>query len=411
MIGGDPIGVNAMGRRGDGGRWRPFGIGVVLGLVLLIGCTRSQESPSAAPDPGDTTATSAGSSTTGSGSADTVPSPGSDDDADDGAATDPDTGSDGETGGDTDGGDAGEPGDGVSSKVLRFVYFVEAGETMRPEVREAIEDHAVDLQRYWYQQFGGTFQLADPVVTVIEGDNDAAWYDTTPDGIHDDPRWYRLGNISTEVRSKLGTVDTRFVTYPATTVAEPRVGVNFGGAWMDGDDALCILGETASFPYPDGNDAHCLGHVAHELGHVYGLAHVGPLDDCMQFGFYDAETMCRFSAENREAVRNDPANVGWLDLELDLPLDPDPEPAPDAGQEPVTGPVDIIVENTGCRSVELLWVEAEDQLRSYGTIAPGASFRQSTFVGHGWTVEVDGEEINRFVVTGPDTIRTDSGGC
>ncbi len=310
-------------------------------------------------------------------------------------------------------GDTGDTGDtgATTGNVVRFVYFVERGETARDDVRLGIERQAIELQAYWYRQFGGTFQLADPIVTVVDGDNDAAWYDTTPDGIHDDPRWYRLGNISTEVRSKLGTVDTRFVTYPATTVAEPRVGVNFGGAWMDGDDALCILGETASFPYPDGNDAHCLGHVAHELGHVFGLGHTGPTQDCMQFGFYDAETMCRFSAENREAVRNDPANVGWLDLELDLPLDPDPEPTPDAGQEPVTGPVDIIVENTGCRSVELLWVEAEDQLRSYGTIAPGASFRQSTFVGHGWTVEVDGEEINRFVVTGPDTIRTDSGGC
>lgn len=381
-----------MGKRGDGRRLRPVGVGAVVALVLLIGCTRGPESPSAATGPGnDATITSTGSPTSGAGSTD----------------TDTDTG---------DGRDADDGGGAPSGKVVRFVYFVEAGETMREEVRRAIEGQAVDLQRYWYQQFGGTFQLDDPVVTVIEGDNDAAWYDTTPDGIHTDPRWYRLGNISTEVRSKLGTVDSRFVTYPATTVAEPRVGVNFGGAWMDGDDALCILGETSSFPYPDGNDAHCLGHVAHELGHVFGLDHVGPADDCMQFGFYDAEVLCRFSADNRDAVRNDPANVGWLDVDLGLELDPDPAQAADAEVDndqdrPDPGVVEVTFGNDGCQTVETFWLDPQGQLIPYGVITPGADLGQQTFVDHEWIFQVEGTEIGRFVVEGTGGHRIDTGGC
>ncbi|MEL6980973.1 MAG: hypothetical protein AAFO29_00970 [Actinomycetota bacterium] len=398
-----------MAERGDGGRLRRVGIGAVIGLVVLIGCTRTPEAPTAIDDGSDPSSTAepsaTGSSTTG---------------AADAAAGSSTTGDEPTTSGSDPTSDpAPDDADVGSAKVVRFVYFVEAGEPMRDEVRQAIERQAVELQRYWYQQFGGTFQLDDPVVTVVDGDNDAAWYDVTPDGIHADPRWYRLGNISTEVRSKLGTVDARFVTYPATTVAEPRVGVNFGGAWMDGDDALCILGETPSFPYPDGNDAHCLGHVAHELGHVYGLPHVGPPEDCMQFGFYDAEIMCRFSAANREAVRNDPTNVGWLDVDLGIELDPDPVPSTDADDDqagndqatPDPGVVEVAFVNDGCQTVEVFWLNFQGELVPYGVIAPSSDLGQQTFVDHEWVFQVDGGEIDRFVVAGPGDHRIDSGGC
>ncbi len=197
-------------------------------------------------------------------------------------------------------------------KTVKFVYFVEDGETYRPEVEAAIRRHAFRLQRFWFTQFGGTFALSQPVVSVVRGDQSASWYDQTPDGIHDDPRWYRLGNISSEVRGKLGVPNSRYVSYPATTVSEPRVGANFEGAWMDGDDALCITGEADTYPYPDGNAANCLGHVAHEFGHIFGLDHEGPDNDCMLYGFYDVDQLCDFSPANREIVQNDPDNAGWL---------------------------------------------------------------------------------------------------
>jgi hypothetical protein len=74
--------------------------------------------------------------------------------------------------------------------------------------------------------------------------------------------------------------------------------------------------------------------VAHELGHIFGLTHGGPDDDCMQFGFYryvNQATTCQFSAENRSIIINDPQNQGWLSAK------PGDRLAATAGEVTVTG--------------------------------------------------------------------------
>ena len=207
----------------------------------------------------------------------------------------------------------------VGEPVVHFVYFVESDEIYSELERSNIEDMAFAFQQYWYEQLGVTFYLNDPVVDVIDAEHDALWYVDTPDGIHDDSRWYRLGNISTEVFDKLGSshFDShhRIVNYPIARY-DGRVGVNFGGAWMDGDDMTCMAtpgGNT--YPYDEDGPAHCMGHVAHEFGHVLGLGHTGPDDDCMQFGFYNSaggDGICSFSEENVSQILADPGNTGWL---------------------------------------------------------------------------------------------------
>jgi hypothetical protein len=169
-------------------------------------------------------------------------------------------------------------------KVVHFVYFVEADQTQSDGHRNDLEKQAFAFQEYWFDQLGVTFYLNEPVVDVIEADHPAAWYLTNPDGIHDDERWYRLGNIKNEVYRKLGIRNF-----------DPNHRV-------------------VNYPYDDGNSAHCLGHVAHEFGHVLGLDHEGPMDDCMQFGFYAApgDPMCTFSAANVAKIKADPDNEGWL---------------------------------------------------------------------------------------------------
>jgi hypothetical protein len=211
------------------------------------------------------------------------------------------------------------PPDCEGGKVVHFVYFVEADESFSEEQRADVERQAFAFQQFWYEQLGVTFYLNYPVVDVIEAEHEAAFYLTTPDGIHgDDDRWYRLGNVKKEVYGKLGIDDFdddhRSVNYP-TTRHDGRVGGNFGGAWMDGDDLACIRDNGFNYPYDDGNAAHCTGHVAHEFGHVLGLDHEGPNDDCMQFGFYtdDPNDLCGFSEANVAKILADPDNEGWFE--------------------------------------------------------------------------------------------------
>lgn len=52
------------------------------------------------------------------------------------------------------------------------------------------------------------------------------------------------------------------------------------------------------------------------MGHIYGLEHEGPKDDCMQFGFYKIDAppsgLCQFSPENRRKVKETQGE--WLTL-------------------------------------------------------------------------------------------------
>jgi len=216
------------------------------------------------------------------------------------------------------GGGGGSPPSGCKGgKVVHFVYFVEADQTYSESQRADVEKQAFAFQRYWFEQLGATFHLNEPVVDVIRADHPASWYLTNPDGIHGDERWYRLGNVKNEVYRKLEIsnfdANHRVVNYP-TTRHDGRVGGNFGGAWMDGDDLTCIATNGVNYPYDDRNSAHCLGHVAHEFGHVLGLDHEGPQTDCMLYGFYapPGGAMCTFSPANVAKIKADPDNAGWL---------------------------------------------------------------------------------------------------
>jgi hypothetical protein len=231
----------------------------------------------------------------------------------------PSGGAGGNTGaGSGGGGTGGAPPTCQNGKVVHFVYFVEADATFSEAQRADVEKQAFAFQEYWFGQLGVTFYLSYPVVTVMMAEHDANWYLTNPDGIHgSDDRWYRLGNVSTEVRTKLGITQNpnrRVVNYP-TSRHDGRVGANFGGAWMDGDDLTCIADGGFNYPYPDGTSAHCTGHVAHEFGHILGLDHEGPQDDCMQYGFYtnDATDLCDFSPDNVAQILANPNNEGWFE--------------------------------------------------------------------------------------------------
>ncbi|CAN8066530.1 unnamed protein product [Agarophyton chilense] len=68
----------------------------------------------------------------------------------------------------------------------------------------------------------------------------------------------------------------------------------------------------------------CGAHELHEMGHIFGLEHNGPENDCMQLGFYKSDApnggFCDFSESNRAIVRQKTSD--WLILDR---LDDTPE--------------------------------------------------------------------------------------
>ena len=56
--------------------------------------------------------------------------------------------------------------------------------------------------------------------------------------------------------------------------------------------------------------------------------------------------------------------------------------------QPAAGqwPVELSIQNKTAESVEVLWIDWQAEPQSYGVVAPGASFRQTTHAEHAWLV-------------------------
>ena len=197
-----------------------------------------------------------------------------------------------------------------TKKAVRFIYFVEKDQTYSQKDFDAIKKQAFALQKYWNEQFGGTFYLTKQVVDVVMGDHDADWY------VGNKARWRRYYALREEVNRKIeGASSSRTITYPKAT-RNGYVGANWDGARMDGDDIACIYNrdDTNTTVTYGTSKANCLGHLAHEFGHTYGLGHVGTLySDCMRGGLYSLNKVCDFGEENRLSIVEKTSNEGWLD--------------------------------------------------------------------------------------------------
>lgn len=241
------------------------------------------------------------------------------------------------------------------------IIFVEKGTRLIPrQMHRAVLQQLRFVQQEFFSNFGATFELDRSPVRIVSADHPGDYYENTISSaipgnsrVH---RFWRLENIREEVIRKLQLDDeVRVLVYP-TSKRDGKVGAYVNtpigqGAYMDFDDLTCRYNGGESTPFGDGTESvsninslfwdgnqnawseelfltvtyfdillsHfyfqvCGAHELHELGHVFGLSHEGPSDDCMQFGFYKdfapSSGVCKFSQSNRDKVRR--TQSGWL---------------------------------------------------------------------------------------------------
>lgn len=154
----------------------------------------------------------------------------------------------------------------AKSRVLG-VYFVESDKRPNLQQQKAVLTQLLRIQKAFLENFGSTFELADPPVTMIRGNHSSRYYTNTRtppgNGNTNDPRWYWLDNMREEIVRKLRLrADVRIVNYP-TTKMDGRVGAFLNlpvgqGAYMDFDDLTCVYGGGESTPFPGGVESVCI---------------------------------------------------------------------------------------------------------------------------------------------------------
>ena len=66
------------------------------------------------------------------------------------------------------------PGESAKPKSVRIIYLVSQDREVREDYRNAIENAAVEIQRWYKEQLNGfTFRLNSPVVEVVRASQSA----------------------------------------------------------------------------------------------------------------------------------------------------------------------------------------------------------------------------------------------
>ena len=153
--------------------------------------------------------------------------------------------------------------------VVRLYYVVPWDRPYRTEYRDAIRDAALEIQHFYAEQldYALGFELADPVVEVVYGGGNSAYYAAD--------MWNRARE---EVGARFYDPSNLYVIY---VDAKPDCGTAIGGgggvAVLAEND---LLGLTSQPTIPDCSgyrddypQSRWVGGLGHEIGHAFGLPH------------------------------------------------------------------------------------------------------------------------------------------
>jgi hypothetical protein len=158
-----------------------------------------------------------------------------------------------------------------------------------------------EAQRYYKQELGKTFTLNNPVVEVVNGDHEKAWYENTPNG--SDRYWWSVFNMQQELLRKLSlrAPDSRWINVGEVSAEGPGAGGGGGGGWVilcqhDADGAAGVNGPMNRW----------YGGMVHELGHALGLPDSTSTDGTPMSASFYSYPNTHFSQAQKNQILNGP---------------------------------------------------------------------------------------------------------
>ncbi|MDB5152679.1 MAG: Carbohydrate binding family 6 [Mucilaginibacter sp.] len=184
---------------------------------------------------------------------------------------------------------------------VRIFLITPTDRAFNQKYYDAIKMCALNLQSWYKQQMGGkTFTLNNPMIEILQGKHNYAWYNQYNDTYSGtDPRFYGFYNTLYEIQQVIGTLNTTLYMN-AIYVAAPGGGAGSTGLCALGDQDLDgLLGINPTDP----NVNRWIGGSGHEWGHGFGLAHPANQDpNALMWTGYGIYPNCVLLQEDKDIL-------------------------------------------------------------------------------------------------------------
>jgi len=193
-----------------------------------------------------------------------------------------------------------------SDKIVRVVYMVPNDKKINNTYKISIEKAVLNVQQWYLQKTGNTFKLNNTIVEVIKSNHPSAWYNNTKSKFWSDNKMLWFSSNAIEDAMNLAGVKFNDSQFAWVIYVDAEGDTGTGGNGIASLPLHDILGVSGIHP-TEKNVQRWYGGLAHEIGHVFGLAHPGESepDALMQYG-YTKYPDCYLTRTDLETLKNNP---------------------------------------------------------------------------------------------------------
>ncbi len=196
---------------------------------------------------------------------------------------------------------------------LQIVYVVPKGQTAKPFAETVLTAIANNIQRHFFEQLGVTFQLEEPLVSIVKIDEDAATAIQGDNNVKLIKERFRTGYLVNE-----NVVITVFEGADESGIGGWNTVKIPGKSFFDG-----AVDTFLRDPLMVSTKLHVFSH---ELGHAFGLRHSEEAKPCFSSLGFTLDTSKSLIMQKKEDL-GEVFNYPFLPEEKRVLLDPDFAPA------------------------------------------------------------------------------------